>query len=668
MGDLGGACAQEYAIPGGEVTNPNNEILPTIDGPADLKRLSREELDRLCPEIRRLIIKTVRRNGGHLAPSLGVVELTVALHRVFDSPSDKIVWDVGHQCYAHKILTGRREAFASIRQVGGLSGFCRRRESPHDPFGAGHASTSISAALGIAAARDTQGEDYNVIAVIGDGGLSGGLAFEGLDNAGACGRNFTVILNDNNMSISPSVGALSRHLTEIITHPLYERIKKEVWDLTEKLPRVTRPVRQIVRRIEESLKGLITPGLFFENLGFRYLGPIDGHKIDDLVTVFEKVKPMPGPILVHVLTQKGKGLTDAEHDPCKYHGISPIGAEVGKIEKPRPHLSYTEVFGQAMVQLGRRRKNMVAITAAMCDGTGLTGFASQFPERFYDVGIAEGHAVTFAGGLAAQGIRPVVSIYSTFLQRAYDQLVHDIALQRLPVVFALDRAGLVGEDGATHHGAFDISYLTSIPNFIVAAPRDGRELRSLLETALEESGAPFAIRYPREAVPDDDALVREPEILPIGKWEVLCTGSHGAFLAVGTMVAVALKAAQLLNAQGVAMGVVNARFLKPMDAELLERLAGQTNLLVTVEENSLTGGFGEQVAGALATMGWPGRRGRQLVSLGLPDSFVEHGPRQRLLESVGLTPQQIAEKVMCTAGGRIGRWRRALRSVAAPSA
>lgn len=631
----------------------DQKILGSIDGPADVRRLAMAQLPQLCDEVRELIITTAKRNGGHLAPSLGVVELTVALHRIFDSPRDKIIWDVGHQCYAHKILTGRRERFSTLRQAGGLSGFCRRCESPHDPFGAGHASTSISGALGIAAARDALGEDFRVIAVIGDGGLSGGLAFEGLDSAGDCERNLIVILNDNEMSISPSVGALSRHLTEIITHPLYERIKREIWDLTERLPRVTNPVRQIVRRIEESLKGLITPGLFFENLGFRYLGPINGHDIADLTTVFEKVRRMPGPILVHVRTQKGRGLADAEQNPRKYHGIAPLKPESGKVEPIAVPLSYTQVFGQAMLELGREQKDVAAITAAMCDGTGLTDFAVVYPDRFYDVGIAEGHAVVFAAGLATQGLRPVVAIYSTFLQRAFDQIVHDVALQGLPVIFALDRAGLVGEDGATHHGAFDISYLTAIPGIVVAAPRNGRELRALLRTAHKHDEGPFAIRYPRLATPDEDALTGAADEIKVGEWELL-TPESGAvlLLAVGTMVSVAQDAAALLAAEGIAATVVNARFIKPLDLDLLERLTAEIPFIVTIEEHALAGGFGSLVASTLTDWHWFAPGGRRLIRLGLPDQFVAHGARGRLLQDVGLTAEQVAARVRLATGSR----------------
>ncbi len=621
-------------------------LLERVNSPHDLRGLSSEQLELLCAELRSLIVATVTRTGGHLAPSLGVVELSVALHRVFDSPRDKIIWDVGHQCYAHKILTGRREVFAALRQMGGPSGFCRRCESPHDPFGAGHASTSISAALGIACGRDAAGEDYRVIAVIGDGGLSGGLAFEGLDNAGGCGRDLIVVLNDNNMSISPTVGALSRHLTEIITHPLFERVKQGAWALTAKLPPGTSlTVRRAVRRIEESLKGLLTPGVFFENLGFRYLGPIDGHQLTELIGVLERVKRMHGPILVHVRTQKGKGLTDAEQDPCRFHGIAPLRAANGKTEPAREGKTYTDVFGKTVREMASEHGELVAITAAMCDGTGLAGMAQAHPDRFFDVGIAEAHAVTFAAGLSTQGLRPVVAIYSTFLQRAYDQLIHDVALQRLPVIFALDRAGLVGEDGATHHGAFDLSYLTSIPGMTVAAPRNGAELRDLLVTAWGHAGGPFAVRYPRAAVPENDPFARPPRALVVGRWEVLHPGVDGAILAVGAMVEVASAAAEILAARGFALGVVNARFIKPLDDALLLRLAQELPLLVTLEENVLGGGFGARIAAAVAAMPRQEGHAARLLQIGLPDDFVAHASRAELLESCGLTAGQVAARI-----------------------
>ncbi|MCK4412476.1 MAG: 1-deoxy-D-xylulose-5-phosphate synthase [Candidatus Eisenbacteria sp.] len=618
-------------------------MLPTVDGPQDLEGLSMEQLEQLCGEVRDYIIRTVGRTGGHLAPSLGVVELTVALHRVFRSPGDKIVWDVGHQSYTHKILTGRREAFRTLRQRHGLSGFCRRAESPHDPFGTGHASTSISAAFGIAAARDLRGDDERVVAVIGDGALSGGLAFEGLDNAGGCSRDLIVILNDNNMSISPTVGALSRHLTDIITHPLFEQIKRDVWEITERLPRVTGTVRQIVQRMEESLKGLLTPGLFFESLGFRYLGPVPGHHLPRLIGLLEKVRAMRGPILVHVITQKGKGLPDAEKNPRKFHGIAPLQTENGKMEPARSGLTYTKVFGETLCELAAEHSDLVAITAAMPDGTGLSRFASDYPDRFFDVGIAEAHAVTFAGGMAARGARPVVAVYSTFLQRAFDSLVHDVGLQRLPVIFALDRAGLVGEDGATHHGMFDLSYLGCIPGITIAAPRNGAELRDLLYTAVHARRGPFALRYPRATVPDPDALEQPPRLLEIGRWEQLKPGGDGCFLAVGPLVGVALAAAEHLHRDGLEFGVVNARFVKPLDEAILLRLASEQPLLVTLEEGTVAGGFGTQVALALTRR--DGAAGARLLQLGLPDCYIEHGAREELLAAAGLSPQGVAEQV-----------------------
>ncbi len=635
------------------MTDRPHRVLSQIHGPKDLKRLSMSELEDLSEEIRELIIATVHTNGGHLAPSLGVVELTLALHRVFDSPRDKIVWDVGHQCYAHKILTGRRERFGTLRQVGGLSGFCRRQESPHDAFGAGHASTSISSALGIATARDLLGEEYRVAAVIGDGGLSGGLAFEGLDNAGVSGRDLIVILNDNNMSISPTVGALSRHLTEIITHPLFERAKKDVWELTEKLPRVTGTVRQAVRKVEESLKGLLTPGLLFENLGFRYLGPIDGHKLPELISVLEKVRRMHGPILVHVVTRKGRGLPDAEDDPRRYHGVAPVSRESGKVDVASHPVTYTQVFGASLVALASKHPELIAVSAAMCDGTGLTEFSERFPERFHDVGIAEGHAVTFAAGLATQGLRPVVAVYSTFLQRAFDQILHDVALQRLPVIFALDRAGLVGDDGATHHGAFDLAYLSAIPNLVIAAPRDGRELRDLLATAWAYHDGPFAIRYPRGPVPEMQRAENETRIVTVGSWEPLSEGPDGAILAVGTMVPVAEEVADCLRRSGIELGVVNARFVKPLDMRMCDQLQS-ARVLVTLEEGTLAGGFGAAVAAEFAGRGWGRRvaagRQRRLLRFGLPDAFVEHGSRAQLLRMVGLTAEQIADQIRLSLG------------------
>jgi 1-deoxy-D-xylulose-5-phosphate synthase len=451
-------------------------MLARIASPDDLRALPVNQLAQVCAELRSYIWETVNRVGGHLAPSLGVVELTVVLHYLFDTPRDRILWDVGHQGYGHKVLTGRREALRTIRQYGGISGFLKPKESPYDVFGAGHASTAISAALGVATARDLQGEKYRVVAVVGDGGMTGGLAYEGMNNAGVSGRNLILILNDNGMSISPNVGAISRYLTGVISHPFFNRMKADIWALTEKMPR-SQTLRQFVRRVEESLKTLFTPGMLFEDLGFRYFGPIDGHNLRELISVLEKVRDFEGPILVHVQTRKGKGYSMAEVDPQKYHGVKPVAAGSGKIEPARPVLAYTDVFAHALQELAAKEPRLLAVTAAMADGTGLLRFARAYPDRFFDVGIAEGHAVTFCAGLAMQGLRPVAAIYSTFLQRAFDQIVHDVALQHLPVVFCLDRAGLVGEDGPTHHGVFDLTYLGCIPGMVVAAPRNGRELR-----------------------------------------------------------------------------------------------------------------------------------------------------------------------------------------------
>lgn len=579
------------------------------------------------------------RCGGHLAPSLGVVELTVALHYLYDTPRDRIVWDVGHQGYVHKVLTGRRAGLKTIRQWSGISGFLRRSESPYDVFGAGHASTAISAALGLATARDFQHGDHRVIAVVGDGGMTGGLAYEGLNNAGAAGRNLTVILNDNAMSISPNVGAISRYLTGIISHPVFNRLKGGIWDATERMPR-TQTLRRMVRKIEESLKTLIVPGMLFEDLGFRYFGPVHGHDLRELISVLEKVRVLDGPILVHVLTMKGKGYNVAELDPQKYHGVKPVTSGSGKVEPGRRSLSYTEVFGETMVRLAEEEPSLVAITAAMAEGTGLLQFARAYPDRFFDVGIAEAHGITFAAALASEGLRPVAAIYSTFLQRAYDQIIHDVAIQRLPVIFCLDRAGLVGEDGPTHHGAFDLSYLSCVPGLVLAAPRNGRELAGLLRTAVRWKEGPFAIRYPRDQVPEEEMPVAVEEI-PVGSWEVLRPEAAVTLLAVGSMVMPAMAAADALREEGIEIGVVNCRFVRPMDETVLTRVMRTASLVVTLEENALQGGFGSQVSRWMDERGGPSRP--EILVLGLPDSFVTHGSRQRLLEECGLRAHQILE-------------------------
>jgi 1-deoxy-D-xylulose-5-phosphate synthase len=623
-------------------------LLSKIEGPEDLRSLPVEKLPELCHELREYIWDTVTRIGGHLGSSLGVVELTVVLHYLYDTPVDRIVWDVGHQGYVHKVLTGRRDALREIRRWKGISGFLKRTESPYDVFGAGHASTAISAALGVATARDLAGESYRVVAVVGDGGMTGGLAYEGLNNAGASGRNLTVILNDNAMSISPNVGAISKYLTGIISGPLFNRAKDEIWSLTEKLPK-TQTVRQVARRLEEGLKTLLTPGMLFEDLGFRYLGPIHGHDVRELISVLEKVRNMHGPILVHVLTSKGKGYELSETDPSRYHGVKakPKPSGSGKVERKKPGLAYTQVFGEAMCQLAAEDPRVCAITAAMADGTGLVRFAERFPDRFFDVGIAEAHGVTFSAGLAAEGRRPVATIYSTFLQRAFDQIVHDVSIQKLPVVFCLDRAGLVGEDGPTHHGAFDLSYLGCLPGMVLAAPRNGAELIGLLRAALAWGKGPFAIRYPRDQIPEESMPVVK-DAIPVGSWEVLRPLAPVSLLAVGSMVPVALETAALLAAEGDEVGVVNCRFIRPLDATVLEEILDRAGMIVTLEENVLPGGFGDQVSLWLEERGGLDRV--RTLRIGLPDRFVEHGSRGRLLEACGLTAPQIHHRLRALFG------------------
>ncbi|MBC7188213.1 MAG: 1-deoxy-D-xylulose-5-phosphate synthase [Calditrichaeota bacterium] len=627
-------------------------ILPKINSPADLRQLDIPELSQLARELRDFIITTVSCTGGHLAPSLGVVELTLALHYAFDTPRDKIIWDVGHQAYPHKIITGRREQFATLRQWGGISGFPRREESPYDVFGTGHASTSISAALGIACARDFAGDDYAVVAVIGDGSMSGGLAFEGLNNAGALKRDLIVILNDNRMSISRNVGALAEYLTQLITAPAYNVLKRDIWELTGKLSHLGGHIRTAVRRMEEGLKALIVPGLLFERLGFRYFGPIDGHNIALLVRVLREVRQLKGPIFLHVLTTKGKGYLPAEKDAPRFHGLGAFNKVTGDAAKSGKNPTYTEVFGKTLVEIAAKRPEVVGITAAMELGTGLCYLHQTFPERFFDVGIAEAHAVTFAGGLAVQGLKPVVAIYSTFLQRAYDQIIHDIALQNLPVVFALDRGGLVGDDGPTHHGSFDLSYLRSVPNLVVAAPKDENELKDLLWTAVDHQG-PFALRYPRgegEGVP----LSKGHKSIPIGSSERLRSGHDVALLGVGPLVYRCREAAERLAEQGISCTVVNVRFVKPMDEKMLRQVASHHSVLVTVEDNTVVGGFGSAVAEWLADHGFHDVR---LVRLGLPDQFVPHGTREELYAHLGLDTDGIARTVLAT-------WQEAMRTAA----
>ncbi|MDY0094812.1 MAG: 1-deoxy-D-xylulose-5-phosphate synthase [Candidatus Vecturithrix sp.] len=614
-------------------------ILEQINSPRDLQQLSEDQLPDLAEEIRAFILSTLSKTGGHLASNLGVVELTIALHYTFDTPKDKILWDVGHQAYTHKILTGRREQFHTIRQKDGLSGYCKRDESPYDVFGAGHSSTSVSAALGIAEARDLRGEQYNVIAVIGDGSLTAGMALEGLNNAGAKRRKFIVVLNDNEMSISRNVGALSVCLNRIITGSFYNRLKGEIEHFVKTIPGIGEAVFKLGKRFDEYLKGFITPGMLFGELGFKYVGPIHGHNMHQLVETFRNVRDnIDRPTLIHVVTRKGKGYKQAEQDATMYHGASPFCIDTGQFVKQESAIpSYTEIFGEALVKLAQGNDRVVAITAAMCSGTGLEQFAAQFPQRFYDVGIAEQHAVTFAAGMATQGFRPVAAIYSSFLQRAYDQVFHDVCLQNLPVTFALDRAGLVGSDGPTHHGVFDFSYLRHLPKMVIMAPKDENELQHMLKTALEYPG-PTALRYPRGSglgVFIDTA----PRALPIGKAELLREGNDLAILAIGTMVQPAIEAAKNLQEdEQISATVVNARFVKPLDAELILDIAQKIKKIITVEENAIQGGFGSAVLEFLQAAGVDAVVVR---CLGLPDQFVEHGTQNELRRAYGLDAEGI---------------------------
>ena len=615
-------------------------ILPGIKGPEDVKALTSAQLETLCAELREEIIATVSRSGGHLGASLGVVELTVALHRVFSTPRDKIVWDVGHQAYGHKLLTGRLDRFASLRSRGGIAGFPKRCESPHDMFGVGHASTSISAAVGYAVARDARGEDHSVLAVVGDGALTGGLAFEGLNNAGQLQADLTVILNDNKMSISPNVGAIAKYLTRITSGKHYNRLEADLWDLLGKLPKGSK-AQILAGRMKESLKQLVVPTILFEELGFKYFGPIDGHDLPLVIRTLEAVRQLKGPILIHLITSKGKGYRFAEEDGQRYHGVGKFDRSEGiKVVKPQAP-SYTEVFGQTLGELAAPDDRVHAITAAMPSGTGLTAFKETFPRRFHDVGIAEGHAVTFAAGLACDGRRPVVAIYSTFLQRALDQVIHDVALQQLPVVFAVDRGGVVGEDGPTHHGVFDLTFLRMVPGMVVMAPRDEDQLRHMLATGLAHEGGPSALRYPRGSGPGA-ALVGPARPLPLGTAETLREGDDVCVLAVGSLVHPALEAAESLDAAGIGVEVVDMRFIKPLDQETLHGVWERHRLVLTVEENSIAGGFGAAVLEWAA--GQPAG-GPRVELVGIPDRFQEHASRAELLAGMGLDAAGLAARI-----------------------
>ena len=618
-------------------------ILETINSPADVRALPIEKLPALAAQIREFLVENISRTGGHLASSLGAVELTLALHYCYNTPEDKIVWDVGHQAYPHKIITGRRGSFSTIRQHGGISGFPRISESPYDAFSVGHASTSISAALGMATGRDLLGEKHSVIAVIGDGSMSGGLAFEGLNNLGASSTAMTVVLNDNEMSISKNVGAFSRYFTRVISDKRYNNLKDFVWDQLHDRSILRRGLRDIISTVDRALKHAIIPGKLFEDMGLRYFGPINGHKFTDLIDIFKFLKDHPrGPVLVHVVTKKGKGYTHAEKNSTKYHGVGKFAPDTGDAvkaaEEPKP--TYSKVFGDAMVELGAENKKLVAITAAMPDGTGLNGFAGAYPDRFFDVGIAEGHAVTFAAGLALKGLRPVVAIYSSFLQRAYDQVMQDVALDKINVVFCIDRAGLVGDDGPTHHGNFDISYLNTVPGAVIMAPKDEKELRDMLFTAVGHEGGPVFIRYPRGSVPGTST--DQPfEKIEIAVPKNVKRGTDVAIISLGDMFEDALAVRDLLAGQEVSAAVIDARFAKPLNADFYRKIFAKYPLIATLENNTLAGGFGASILTLASAL----KSQPKIMCFALPDKFVNHGDVSILKAEHGLTPEDITKKI-----------------------
>ncbi len=617
-------------------------LLDHIDSPQDLKQLSRKELTILAQEIRERIVESVSKSGGHLASSLGAVELTLAVHYVFESPKDRILWDVGHQAYAHKLITGRRDRFASLRQYGGLSGFTKMSESPHDAFSTGHSSTSISAGLGIACAKELKKEEAKVVAIIGDGSMTAGIAYEGLNQVGDLQKDMVVILNDNEMSISKNVGALSSFLSRTFSRKRLLEMRKDIGEFLKSVPRFGDDIYQFAKRWEESLRSFITPGMLFQAFNFDYFGPIDGHNLNHLIDILQNIRHLKEPVLLHVLTKKGMGYAPAESNPVYFHGVGCFEVETGDcIDRPSPIPTYTHVFGKAMVTLAERDERILAVTAAMPEGTGLVAFSKAFPERFFDVGIAEQHGVTFAAGLASQGLRPVVAIYSTFLQRAYDQILHDVCIEALPVVFALDRGGIVGEDGMTHHGLFDMAYLRSLPNMTVMAPKDENELCRMLATAIAHDG-PIALRYPR-GTGVGVSIDTEFPTLPIGKAEVLGSGDDVLLLAVGRCVQDAVTAGRLLKKEGVEATVVNCRFIKPLDADLICHLAGKIQAVVTVEENVLQGGFGSAILECLSDNGILPRC--RIHRIGIPDLFVEHGPQDTLRAKYGIDAPSIVEAV-----------------------
>lgn len=613
-------------------------VLDKIQRENDIKKLSSQELQQLPEEIRQFLVEKLSVTGGHLASNLGVVELTMALHLVFDLPKDKIIWDVGHQSYTHKILTGRKDCFDNLRKFGGMSGFPKRSESSCDSFDTGHSSTSISAGLGYAWAREMTGEDYHVVSVIGDGSMTGGMAYEAMNNAAALKKNFIIVLNDNNMSISENVGGMSRHLSKLRTSTNYTGLKEGVQNTLEKIPVCGEHIVAGIRRTKSSIKQMVIPGMMFEEMGIMYLGPVDGHDIRAMVRIFKEASQVPGPVLVHVLTHKGNGYEPAERHPSRFHGTAPFDVETG-IPKDKSNPSYTDIFSTVMRKMGERDPKLVAITAAMTDGTGLKRFRNMFPKRFFDVGIAEEHAVTFAAGLAAGGMRPVFAVYSSFLQRAYDQIIHDVCMQKLPVVFAIDRAGLVGSDGETHQGVFDISYLTSMPNMTVMAPKNKWELSDMLKFAISYD-APIALRYPRGEAYVGLEEHRTPIVL--GKCEEICAGSKVLLFALGSMVATAEQVRERLLSQGIDAGLVNARFAKPFDEEYLKNVMSDYDVIVTMEENVALGGMGEHMACFLRGEGYQGT----VLQVAIPDTFVEHGNVDTLKEMLGIDAASITDNII----------------------
>ncbi|MCE9602100.1 MAG: 1-deoxy-D-xylulose-5-phosphate synthase [Gemmatimonadetes bacterium] len=617
-------------------------MLDRVQSPADIRGMTPEEKRQLAQDVRDFLIETCSVTGGHIGAGLGVVELTIALHAAFDTPRDQLVWDVGHQGYPHKVLTGRRDRMHTLRQEGGISGFLKRTESEYDTFGAGHAATSISAAVGIAAGRDLKGEDFKVAAIIGDGSLGSGLAYEALNNAGANTRDFIVVLNDNEMSIAPNVGAMHKYLTRVQRNPIYNRLRSAIGDWADHATGVFKDAGAIVRRWEESVKAFLTPGVLFEELGFRYFGPIDGHDIEQMIATFRAVAEFKGPRLVHVITTKGKGFPAGDHGE-KWHALPPghdpaTGKQL-KVSTANPN--YTAVFGKALAEIMETQANVVAITAAMPSGTGTGIIAKQHPSRFFDVGIAEGHGVTFAAGMATQGAKPVVVIYSTFLQRAYDNIIHDVAIQSLPVIFAMDRAGLVGEDGETHAGVYDIAYMLAVPHMTVTAPKDGAELVGLLKTAVAHEAGPFAVRYPRDVPPDLVGPAKDVPAVPYGTWEVLRRGERVAILATGTMVGESLKAADALAVEGLQVTVVNCRFLKPYDETTLTALLATHQQLLVVEEGTVVNGFGAYMASVVSSHDPVVR----VHALGVPDRIIYAASRARQLAQCGLDAASIAARV-----------------------